>query len=709
MKCERLTLVNFCKIRHRVIEFGDGMTAIIGPNGSGKSSIFGGLSFALTGANPNFGVKTDNICDLAPATETSYVELSFTHGATSAVVRRNIRPARPTATLRINGVETVEGDTDVTARIQQILGIPMDILNDIVIVGQEEIFGFVSKTAAKRAEQFQKLFGTGHAAVIYKLIGDQLKTVEIPAVGVDRDTLISQLATTSEALAAARATLVQYPTHQQIQEIRDQNTAVVTAYNNQQRMQQQLQTAYNQYNQLRAAKQASQDELTRLDSERRQIEESKTQWDKPAEQARLALLNLSATRQRVEARGRAVVRVQQLQAQLQALRSQVPQLIDHVGDIAAAEKRRSDIDVKWAEHDRFVRSFTPGVCECPTCQTPVTTLMDRLDTSRKALESLSAQGAALAKSIKASREYDRQIALYDASVSGLEAQLATADAQLADLPNESTENIDEASTRITVTTHKTFVDGLAEYDQLIMNSSKSLARWDGQITQLSQQIVDYETELTKLPTYTDEICQQAQNNVTQWDITASDRRQLEIQVASREAEVMKLHDQIAAADRVAAAATMLRGWHQFAETVRGVFHKDAAPRFVAQRNLEHLQVSINESLERFGAEYRVTADEGLSFMCRFVDGSVQPAERISVGQRVVLALSFRLALNLMCAENIGAIYLDEPTAWLDETTIKAFEPVLTQLRDFSAARGLQSIIITHERGLAPLFDTVIQL
>ena len=137
LRVNRLTLVNFGNHRHRVVDFDAGLTAVIGPNGSGKSQILGGIRFALTGDNPNVGTKVANICDLAPVTESSYAELEFSHGAVQATVRRNIRPTKPTATLLINGVEKVEGDTAVTTRIQQILGITTDIINDIVVVGQE--------------------------------------------------------------------------------------------------------------------------------------------------------------------------------------------------------------------------------------------------------------------------------------------------------------------------------------------------------------------------------------------------------------------------------------------------------------------------------------------------------------------------------------------------------------------------------------------
>ena len=140
-----------------------------------------------------------------------------------------------------------------------------------------------------------------------------------------------------------------------------------------------------------------------------------------------------------------------------------------------------------------------------------------------------------------------------------------------------------------------------------------------------------------------------------------------------------------------------------------MLHKDAAPRFVAQKNLQRLQVNINDCLALFDAPYRVEADDGLSFIARFTNGTKQPAERLSEGQKVILALSFRLSLNLLFADNIGALYLDEPTAYLDEHHIRGFEPVLSQLRGFSASRGLQCFIVTHEKDLAPLFDRVVQL
>lgn len=193
MRIEQLTLVNFCNHRQRQIEFHSGTSAIIGPNGSGKSGIMGAIRFLMTGENPHSGVKTANICDRAPATETSYASLVFSHGPIRATVRRNLRPARPTAVMTFENGDVIEGDQDVTARIQQILGVSTTVLNEIVIVSQADILSFIDKSAGKRAELFQRLFNTQMAEVIYKAIGDKLKTVEIPTVGVSKDALVAEL------------------------------------------------------------------------------------------------------------------------------------------------------------------------------------------------------------------------------------------------------------------------------------------------------------------------------------------------------------------------------------------------------------------------------------------------------------------------------------------------------------------------------------
>ncbi len=710
MQCHRLIVANFCKHRHRIVDFTAGLIALIGPNGSGKSNILEAIRYALTGENHNAGPKAANICDRAPVTENSYVELYFSHGAVNAVVRRNFRPARPTAVLTINGTETIEGDIEVTSRIEQLLGITTDILNNIVIVGQDEILGFIDKSPAKRAEQFQRLFRTEQAGVLHKLIGDQLKTVEVPTVGVDRDALRTQITETQQRVLLAETQIAQLPSFEDMQKHRDANATVVRQFDDMLRLTSQATGVMQQQQAARASHLGAQENTERARADRQLILDARNGIASAVESARTKLANLAAVKQQMSVRQRASERVDAVQRQIAHLTTQAPVMPqNYLSDLPSAEARYQSVYSSVQQHERLTSSFKDGMVACPTCYTPVDKLIDRLAGARTALPGLRLELTTIETNIKASREYNRQQGIYTTAQTGLQQQLTAATAQLQDLQVASLEVVDEVSLNQILLNDKTYVEGLSEYDQLINSNAVIVGRCEGQLSALQTQYEQLQQQISALPFYTAEQRDQAQQQVIQWDMAAATRRQHELQRATEQAHLDKMQEQLAAANTLAATAAMLRGWHACMEGVRGVFHKDAAPRFVAQRNLQMLQHTMNESLEMFATDFRVNADEGLSFEALFEDGSRQPADRLSGGQQVILALAFRLSLNLMFAENIGALYLDEPTAWLDEHHIRGFEPVLGRLREFSAARGLQSIIITHERELAPLFDSVISL
>jgi len=252
-------------------------------------------------------------------------------------------------------------------------------------------------------------------------------------------------------------------------------------------------------------------------------------------------------------------------------------------------------------------------------------------------------------------------------------------------------------------------ESLKQYDGLRQRADTELAGYTGQLTAITNQLQQQRELLSGLQEYSPETYQQSVAAVAGLAQESAYRRNVESQLAGYDAQLKALQTQLQQCESVQKRADLYRAWHTRMESVRGLFHKDAAPRLVAQRNLQHLQTAINELLRLFSASYVVEADEGLTFRARFPNGSNQPAERLSGGQKVILACAFRMVLNLMFAENIGALYLDEPTSWLDEQHIRGFEPVMNHLRAYASSRGLQCIIVTHERSLAPLFDSVIAL
>jgi exonuclease SbcC len=106
---------------------------------------------------------------------------------------------------------------------------------------------------------------------------------------------------------------------------------------------------------------------------------------------------------------------------------------------------------------------------------------------------------------------------------------------------------------------------------------------------------------------------------------------------------------------------------------------------------------------------RAATDESPTFVAEFFDGRKQPAKRLSYGQKTVLALAFRVAVNALFADQIGLLALDEPTAYLDQQRIRALAPVLERLRELSTARGLQCLMVTHETSLSHLFESAVEL
>lgn len=710
MKSHRLTVVNFCKYRGmRCFDFTDGLTGILGPNGIGKSNMLGAIRFAYTGENPNIGTKAANICNKAPTTEVSYVELIFSHGSVTATVRRNLRPAKPTAILTIEGGETIEGDQEVTRRIEQILGIGVDIINDIVIVGQEEIFGFLDKTPAKRAEQFQRLFRTEKSAVIYKTINDQLKTVEIPAVGVNRDELVTSINAAVTAASSLTVQLTQTVSYQMLQQQRDQDGLVLRHYDAKYRLCGQIDSIFSQLNQLGTQRTQASIELTNAQNDHATISAASQGNKELANAARVKLATIAQSRQQQVARTATETNLNRVTAEITRVEALPPlRPANYVPDYMAASKTRQELHTQIINAKQFLSSFKDGVAECPTCQTPTTQLAGKITETAMKLPSMQKWMVELETNVTQSMDYDKALEQHTNTLTNLKREADLLRNHLNTMPNTTVEEVDEQALNKVLLDERTFAEGLAEYNQTISRLTSAIARYDGQISTLQLQLTQLQTESAATPDYTPEQVKAAQQDMTACDVASANRRQAESQLAIEQTRAQQLQNQLASTDEIVKRATMARAWHEFAGRIGAVFHKDAAPRFVAQRNLQRLQHSMNDVLEQFDTDFRVTADEGLSFIVHFNEGTIQPAERLSGGQKVVLALSFRLALCLMFGD-IGALYLDEPTAWLDEHHIRGFEPVLQQLRDFSTSRGLQSILITHEQSLAPLFDTVIQL
>jgi DNA repair exonuclease SbcCD ATPase subunit len=142
--------------------------------------------------------------------------------------------------------------------------------------------------------------------------------------------------------------------------------------------------------------------------------------------------------------------------------------------------------------------------------------------------------------------------------------------------------------------------------------------------------------------------------------------------------------------------------------VRDLFHWQNIPKIVAQANLAGITGEVNEALAIFGDPFWVESDENLSFKVHFPSSPSRNAGALSGGQKAVLAICFRIAVNKLFGSNVGMMFLDEPTAGLDNENIEYFREAL-QLLAVKVRGRQQVVIITHATELQSTFDQVVSI
>ena len=147
------------------------------------------------------------------------------------------------------------------------------------------------------------------------------------------------------------------------------------------------------------------------------------------------------------------------------------------------------------------------------------------------------------------------------------------------------------------------------------------------------------------------------------------------------------------------------------QRVREILSSDEAPRMVSCTYLQELEEDINSLLTQFSAPFRVRVDvDSLEFIASFLDNTREhSASRLSVGQRIMLAISFRMAVNLKFSSSLGLLVMDEPTTGLDEDALACLPDIFAWFKNVTAARGLQLVMVTHEPRVEPVFDKVIRV
>jgi len=147
--------------------------------------------------------------------------------------------------------------------------------------------------------------------------------------------------------------------------------------------------------------------------------------------------------------------------------------------------------------------------------------------------------------------------------------------------------------------------------------------------------------------------------------------------------------------------------------VRNWFHSSNGPRTMSLSAIRAMTGYVNEYLSALHSEIEVMPDnQGLSFAFSYMDGrpvSNPPPStaKLSGGQKIELALAFRLAIYRYFGQKMGIMVLDEPTAHLSPAGITYFGTLLQTVSTLAKNMNLQIIMPTHEKEIMPYMDSEI--
>jgi len=707
MLIHRLHLENFCQHRSLDVNLTAGLNMLAGPNGSGKTNILRALQLALIGDAGGDRPKADDIFQGIAAGEESYVEVELSHSNIDMTIRRSLRPSGNLLTI---GNERWQSVGEINTELCRRLGATKRQIADYIFVRQRKIDEMFDQRPADRAASLASLFGVEHAERVHKKMGEFISAIQVPTTTLDEDTLLAKLRDQEQSLIAvdgeiAALDMPEDPAacvHSQ-QQIINRHAALVTAEAKMSSLaadivgkRRTVANAAQAITELDAAIMQKAADITSVAAVCEMATEGIQQWRTFEASSAMRVQWRWDTDRAVAERDRLQVPIKPDCEPLTAEQeSELQELVKEQHRLSAGLEGLREDDV------------------CPTCgqQWPDAEAIKVRRTRLQAeYEAVGEAWSALSAVSNKWREYNREKATYDDRHQRVEETL-----ERLRQAGQSLVNLDQPAEAMEV-----YTAILAEREQFKLDQQElttrrqqravTLAKLEGEVGQLDSNLAAAVTERAAMPEYTAEQCKAA---VRLRDTVLANQRVFSELQRRRAVAAASIETTVALIE--SARTTKQKGQKTVdviahLTAVRSVFHRNEAPHMVAYTYVEQMLGEVNTALEIFEAPFRVEMDESCGFTARFLDGvRVQSDRRLSVGERIILAMAFRITVNSTFAGQVGVLIMDEPTAGLDEHNLGSLPRALDRLRELSHERGLQVLFVTHEPRISHHFDNTIEL
>ena len=698
MYVTKLRLRNYAQFEDRTFDLDPGLVAVVGPNGSGKSNLLGAIEYLLLGEIPTAGTLASNKRQGAKPRDQAFGELTFVGPGGEYQVTRYLSSQK--SRLVCPDGSAIDGDTAINSHILSLLDVSREVLRDVVFVRQEEMFGFLAHSHAPRAERLAKLFSLEKAEAIWGAVGRAIPSLP----KTDFEAEAAKLSVEEQELAGLRVEL-----HAEQQRLApraaltaswDQTTGMLATLRAYQKALQDIPVVERRVADLTAAVAAYRKSREQFDTELATLAETAATWTAQLPLEQTAIREWSELKRQFDARAAAHNRVESAKAAVAQLPQPRP---ERPGAAAAALQRVSDITAEITQLSATLSAIDDQGC-CPTCHRRFEAAEELRHNTQTKLADAQQRYAAAATQAQSEREYEasRQHEVNQLTRATDAFEKASADLAVLPVVTLPAPPATPASTALQTIQQRTqqlrqAIAGLGD----ISSSERQLQTSTGELAALREvvsgpcQVSATEAEILQLQAQLQEelakhtsVEQRLTDNATRLTVVQAAQAQLDSQ---RRAYVGAMY-----------AADLLG-------KVQAAYHKKAGPADAIVSVMESATPLVNELLECFQSGYAVRPTTDLSFDALFPNGVVTPASRLSGGQRVVLAIAFRIAIHFLRAGRLGFLLLDEPTTFLDDQHVSGLEPVLEQVRRLASRHRLQCLMATHEPKLAPYFDQVIDL
>lgn len=705
MRLEYVHLHQVCQHENVTHTFSSGLVGILGQNGAGKSNFVNMAMASLTGDfSVNPGVKDDNIRSGIPDDDYSAVTTRWSHNGKLIEVRRSLKNSFNY--LKIDNVDTgLRNTKEITSKIEELIGIPKQLLS-FMFVPQWEIFSIISADPATRASTFAHLCGISQFEKVYAALSARIKDDRgmVSTVLDTREEITKRMSTRFRQIDTYEAEYVQHQANvlpANVLTLTKQQADKKDKYDN---LSEQVTKQNKTLRVLRArlqdaetAKQAAQDNLEVKSAAAAALE------DKASKAARL-LEDIS--------KSKAVAKqIEELKQQAKPSLTKAPPMPERFTERDVVEDELSEMTAERCRLKTIVDMFNkPELSgqKCPTCGCSITNLLQNK-------QHIMSEYSLLVAKISNHQELLQSFNNYETTFTAVKRQndAAVFSAQIAKNQLERLVDAnpvcgDEHELNAVIAQHAEAESYATGASNRLNTATQKWCETNGAVTEAGNTRKRLLREIEKLQ-YDEAESAIATSKLEAHNIAASEMRILKERIAdllSANAVDQDESDRITALIERSAAA---KEWLAELEEVKEFAHKDNFPKLAAQDWLLSMLERINSILIDFDSPFRVEAGEDLTFIAVKPDGRRERAERLSGGEKVLLALAFRFAVNSLMAVDIGMMILDEPTAGVDKSNLNNLTEILANVSKYTKDKGMQLIIITHDEALQRAFDQTITI